>query len=286
MNTPVAFHAFKHGLFKITVLSDGPIALAGEIFAPEASDAERRNILARMDGGDNIADAQSNIPLILTSNDVILVDVGAGARFQPSEGQLEKNLNAVGVNASDVTKIIISHAHPDHIWGMLRDDGSLRFPNAHYYITRAEWDFWMGEKADALPEAVQPFVAGARRDLQAIADRVTFVEDGDEVVPGLGVLSTPGHTAGHISIVIDGEVPLIITVDATASHIVSFEHPDWSFGFDMDPAHARTTRRALLEQALRENAVLLGYHWAYPGVGTVRKEGDSFKLSPVTEAQS
>ena len=286
MNKPVAFHAFRHGLFDITVLSDGPIALAGEIFAPEASDSQRAEVVARMNGADNLADAQSNIPLIVTSNDVILVDVGAGARFQPGEGQLEKNLNAVGVTAGDVTKIVISHAHPDHVWGMVREDGSLRFANARYYITRPEWDFWMGEKADALPEALQPFVAGARRDLQAIADRVTFVGDGDEIVPGLSVLSTPGHTAGHISLVADGSVPLIITVDATASHIVSFERPDWSFGFDMDPELARTTRRALIERAVRENAVLLGYHWAYPGVGTVRKEDGSFKFSPVTEARS
>jgi len=204
MNKPMTFHSFKHGLFDVTVLSDGPIVLDGEIFAPQATDGEREEIVVRLAGADNVAEAQSNIPLIIAANDVILVDVGAGSLFQPGEGQLEGNLNSVGVKAGDVTKIILSHAHPDHIWGMIREDGTLRFSNARYYITRSEWEFWMGEEASALPEAIQPFVTGARRDLQAIADRVTFVEDGDEIIPGLRVLSTPGHTAGHISLVLDG----------------------------------------------------------------------------------
>ncbi|PKA39492.1 MBL fold metallo-hydrolase [Rhizobium sullae] len=286
MSNPGAFYNLKHGTFDITVLSDGPIVLGGEIFAPEGSDSERENIVSRLGGAENTADAQSNIPLIVTSEDTILVDVGAGRLFQPGEGQLEANLNSVGVNARDVTKVVISHAHPDHIWGMLREDGTLRFPNAHFYVSRDEWDFWTGEKARELPDAVQPFVAGARRDLTAIANHVTFVGDGDEVVPGLRVLSTPGHTPGHISLVLDGEAPLIITVDATASQIVSFEHPDWSFGFDMDPEQARITRRALLERAAKDNATLIGYHWSYPGVGSVRKEGETFKFSPVEEVQS
>ena len=286
MNTPVAFYTLRHGLFDVTILSDGPIALPGEIFAPEASHSQREAIVARLNGADNVADAQSNIPLISTENDVILIDVGAGTRFKPSEGQLERNLESLEMRASDVTKIVISHAHPDHIWGMIREDGTLRFSDAHYYISRAEWDFWMGEKASALPEEAQPFVTGARQDLEAIADRVTFVEDGDEIVPGLRVLSTPGHTAGHISLVLEGDVPLIVTVDATASQIVSIEHPDWSFGFDMDPKLARVTRRALLEQAACERAILLGFHWAYPGVGSVEKQGDIFKFTPATGALS
>lgn len=286
MNKPVEFHSFRHGAFDITVLSDGPVVLGGEIFAPEGTDSERGEIIARLAGSDNAADAQSNTPLIVTADDVILVDVGAGPLFQPGEGQLEKNLNSVGLDAQDVTKVIISHAHPDHIWGMTREDGTLRFPNAHYYVSRAEWEFWMGKEADALPDAVQPFVAGARRDLQAIADRVTFVEDGDQIVPGFTVLATPGHTAGHISLVLDGQVPLIITVDATASQIVSIERPDWSFGFDMDPETARTTRRALLERAARDNAVLLGYHWTYPGVGSVRRQGEAFSFTPVEGTRS
>lgn len=288
MTQSADFHSFRHGQFDITVLTDGHIELGGEIFAPEADAEAREDILVRLGGGSGIANAQSNIPLIDTGKELILVDVGAGDRFQPSEGKLEENLRSVGVSSDEITIVIISHAHPDHLWGMLKSDGSLRFPNARYFVSQDEWDFWMGAGGAALPEQMQPFVAGARRDLKAMAQRLTFVHDGDEIVPGLRVLATPGHTAGHISLVLQGEVPLIITVDASASEIVSMEHPEWSFGFDMDPGKAAETRRILLDQAAAENAKLLGYHWTYPGVGRVEKDGDAYRFHGVstTSAQS
>ncbi len=284
--TRSAFHNFRHGEFDITVLSDGPIVLNGELFAPEADDAERAAIVSRLNGKDNTAHAQSNIPLIVRDGQVILVDVGAGKRFQPTEGMLEENLERVGVRADDISVVLISHAHPDHIWGLLRDDGSLRFPKAKYFVGKAEWEFWMGEAASALPAEVQPFVEGARRDLAALQDRVNFLNGGDEIVPGMHVLSTPGHTPGHLSVVLDSDVPLIITVDAVSSEIVSFEHPDWSFGFDMDPAKAKVTRRALLEQASAQNAKLLGFHWTYPGVGRIRKAGDAYEFTSAAGERS
>ncbi len=279
MASQTDFYSFKHGMFAVTVLSDGPILLNGELFAPEATDAERAVVVARLNGSDNMAHAQSNIPLIVTEDDVILIDVGAGNRFQPTEGRLEENLKSAGYSAEDVTIVIISHAHPDHIWGLLRENGELRFPKARHFVGREEWDFWMGDAASALPAEVQPFVEGARRDLNAIADRVTFLNDGDEIVPGLMVIATPGHTAGHLSFQLNADLPLIVTVDAVASDVVAFEKPEWSFGFDMDPDRARVTRRALLDRAVRDNATLLGFHWIYPGVGTVRKDGEAYAFT-------
>ncbi|WP_337270418.1 MBL fold metallo-hydrolase [Oryzifoliimicrobium ureilyticus] len=271
-------YRFRHGEFDITVLSDGPIILHGELFAPEADEAERANIVSRLKGYDNKAHAQSNIPLIVHNKDIILVDVGAGKRFQPTEGMLEENLGRVGLSADDITIVLISHAHPDHIWGLLKDDGSLRFSKAKYFVGKAEWAFWMGEAASALPPEVQPFVAGARRDLSALKDEANFLEDGDQIVAGMHVLATPGHTPGHLSVVLDGDVPLIITVDAVSSDIVSFEHPEWSFGFDMDPAEARVTRRSLMDRAVAQNAKLLGFHWTYPGVGWIKQVGAAYEF--------
>ncbi|AHK47346.1 metallo-beta-lactamase superfamily protein (plasmid) [Ensifer adhaerens OV14] len=285
MENRTDFYTFQHGQFGITMLSDGPILLGGEIFAPEGSKDQREEILLRLQGDRTIAPAQSNIPLIVTTNERILVDVGAGNRFQPTEGQLEENLASAGLNAADITVVILSHAHPDHIWGMLRDDGTLRFPNARYFVGRQEFEYWTGDEASALPDGLQSFVQGARRDLDAIAGHAIFFEDGDEILPGIKAMATPGHTAGHSSFVLEGNTPLVITVDAIASEIVSVEHPDWSFGFDMDVARARETRLALLERIAAKRAKLIGFHWTYPGVGEITRSETGFAFIPAQRAR-
>lgn len=281
MNEITDFHSFRHGEFDITVLSDGPITLPGEIFAPEAAADERALIIERLGGADNSAHAQSNIPLIIRGKEIILIDVGSGSRFQPTEGQLEVNLRRVGVDPDEITTVVLSHAHPDHIWGVTRDDGSLRFKNARHVIGRREWDFWTGPEADALPAKVQPFVEGARHELNVLSDRIIQIEDGDEIVPGLRAVATPGHTAGHLSFTLSGDRPLIVTVDAVANEFVAFEHPEWSFGFDMDRDAARESRKRLLERAVDEDAKLLGFHWSYPGVGTVARQGEAYHFTAI-----
>jgi glyoxylase-like metal-dependent hydrolase (beta-lactamase superfamily II) len=286
MNEITDFHSFRHGNFDVTIMSDGPIELSGEIFAPEANPEERAAVVQRLGGAHNLAHAQSNIPLIVSGEEIVLIDVGAGTRFQPSEGQLETNLGKVGVDTKDITTVILSHAHPDHIWGVTHDDGSLRFDNARYVIGRTEWEFWTGPQANALPAEMQPFVEGARRELEAISGRVSLIDDGDEVIPGLHAIATPGHTPGHMSFILDGDRPLIVTVDAIANEFVAFERPDWSFGFDMDRQVARETRKLLLQRAADRDAKLLGFHWAYPGVGRIMKDGETYRFKPVSEAVS
>lgn len=256
--------------------------LGGEIFAPEGTDQQRDDILSRLKGDHSGAAAQSNIPLIITDEDLILIDVGAGNKFQASEGRLEENLKSVGVGAKDITAVIISHAHPDHLWGLLKADNSLRFPNARYFIGRKEFDFWTGPDAAALPEGMQQFVDGARRDLLAIADIATFFEDGGEIIRGIRAIATPGHTAGHSSFLLEGDIPLIVTVDAIASEIVSVEHPEWSFGFDMDVGLAEKTRSSLLQRVSSENAKLIGFHWSYPGVGRIAFDGTAYTFQSAT----
>jgi hypothetical protein len=114
-------------------------------------------------------------------------------------------------------------------------------------------------------------------DGEIIASEATDGERG-KIVGGLvGVDNAPKAQSN---------IPPIITVDATASQIVSVEHPNWSFGSDMDPETTTTTRQALLEPAARHSAILLGYHRTYPGVGSISKEGETFKFSPMTEARS
>jgi glyoxylase-like metal-dependent hydrolase (beta-lactamase superfamily II) len=188
--------------------------------------------------------------------------------------------HAAGVDSSEITKVVFTHAHPDHIWGTLTEDGSLRFPNARFYIGAAEWSFWMDPDYRAnMPDVLHAFAEGARRDLGAVRDRVVLLRPGDEVVPGIRALSTPCHTPGHLSFELDGDDGMIITADATTSEIVSIEHPDWLFGNDTIPSLAAETRLRLVDRTATDRIKLLGYHWTYPGVGFVERSGGSYRFT-------
>ena len=107
-----------------------------------------------------------------------------------------------------------------------------------------------------------------------------MVKDGDDIVTGIRVLDTAGHTPGHISVEVAGGEGLIITGDTMAVPEVYFPHPDWTFGFDADPAMAVTKRTAMLDRAATDKVKMLGYHWTYPGIGFAERDGTAYRFVP------
>jgi glyoxylase-like metal-dependent hydrolase (beta-lactamase superfamily II) len=274
-------YRFRQGAFDITVLSDGFISVPGPIVAPDGTADERADVLARLGELDSLVQVKTNIPLIRSGQDLILMDIGAGAKYEPTDGRLEGNLRAAGVAPADITKIVFTHAHPDHIWATLADDGSLRYPNATYYVGAAEWDFWMDpDYLTSMPAALHDFARGSQRDLAAVADRMVRLNPGDDVVAGMRALDTAGHTPGHLSFELAGGDGLIVTADVAVNAIVSFEHPDWRFGWDTIPDLAIKNRRPLLDRAATDRTRLLGYHWPYPGLGFAERYGRAFRFVP------
>ncbi len=262
------FHRFTHGAFDITVVSDGFITLPAAVLLPDATPEERQPILARLGGDAAGAPVQANIPLIRHGNDLILVDNGSGTRFQPSAGKLAANLKTLGIEPEAITKVIFTHAHPDHSGATTTDDGKLLYPNADYVVSATEWNFWTDKDYEAhMPAALHGFARGAQRDLFAVKDRLILVKPGQEILPGMQVVETAGHTPGHISLELAGDGNLLITGDACTNDVIFFEHPAWHFGFDTDPELALKNRRMLLDRAASEKIRLLGYHWSYPGFG-------------------
>jgi glyoxylase-like metal-dependent hydrolase (beta-lactamase superfamily II) len=275
--------SFVQGDFAVTVVSDGYITVPIDIVAPEGSPEERSEILRRT-GNLNacLVESKTNIPIIRRGSDLIIVDIGSGDKYQPSDGRLSDNLAASGIDAGAITKVVFTHAHPDHVWGTLKEDGSLRFPNATYYIGAAEWNFWMDPDYLAnMPAELHEFALGAQRDLGAIKDRVVMLKPGDDVVTGLKALDTAGHTPGHLSLEMDGGEGLIITADAATNEIASFRYPKARFGYDTIPELAIRNRARLIERAASDRIKLLGYHWTYPGVGFAERNGNGYRYVPV-----
>ena len=272
-------HTFQQGDFEIKVISDGHIVLPSNVFAPDAPPEERKTLFDALGIGEEVKPA-TNAPLIRSGSDLILVDTGSGTEFQPTAGKLQENIAAAAIDPASITKVVFSHAHPDHIWGTLTE-GGLRFPNAAYYAAAAEWDFWMNpDLKTKMPAEMHPIVDGAQKHLLAVKDRVTMLKPGDDIVTGLTVLDTSGHTPGHISLMVAGGDGLIITGDVVPVPEIFFPHPDWTFAYDSDPALAVTTRKAMLDRAATDKMKLLGFHWTYPGVGYAERKDGAYIYVP------
>lgn len=273
------FHRLTHGAFDITVVSDGFITLPAEILLPDATPEERQAILPRLGGGSQGAPVQANIPLIRYGDDLILIDNGSGTNFQASAGKLAANLRTLGIEPEDVTKVVFTHAHPDHSGATTTPDGRVLYPNAEYFVSEAEWSFWTNKAFEThIPAALHGFARGAQRDLFSVKDRLTIVKPDQEMVPGIQVVDTPGHTPGHISIELAGDGNLLITGDACTNDVIFFEHPDWHFGFDTNPETALKSRKMLLDRAASEKIKMLGYHWSYPGLGYAERKDNSYRF--------
>ena len=270
-------YTFTQGDFEVTVVSDGELALPIDAFLADATPDERVEIVKRLGWTEPNGSPKTNHALLRKGDDVILLDTGSGTKFQPTAGKLLDNLKAAGVDPAAVTKVILTHGHPDHVWGTTDASGALRFPNASYYVGAAEWDFWMDpELINKVPAQMGDFVKGAQREFTAVKDKVTMIKPGDDVVTGIRALDTAGHTPGHLSFEVAGGEGLIVTVDSVLNDVIYFEHPEWKFGFDTVPDLAIQNRKALLDRAATDKIKLLGYHWTSPGVGLAERKGNAY----------
>lgn len=276
-------HRFKHGDFEMAIVSDGHMVVRTSLLAPGAPEPERAEILKSADQTGERYNSPTNVTLIRTRSDLILIDAGAGPNFMPTTGKLVENLAAAGIEAGQITKIVFTHAHPDHIWGVTDDLDELQFPNAAYVVSAAEWRYWTGDDAfRGLSEERHNFVPGARRSLGRIKERLALVKGGDELAPGLRAVDTAGHSPGHISIEVEGGEGLVVGGDAITHFLLSFRHPEWPSQGDQDQGRAAHTRQRLLDRLAADKAKLIGFHLPYPGVGYVERAQNGYRFAPAT----
>jgi glyoxylase-like metal-dependent hydrolase (beta-lactamase superfamily II) len=272
-------HRFKHGEFEIIVVSDGHLVLPTSFLAPEAPPAERAALLKAAGQDTEQYQSPTNITLIRKGSELILIDAGSGDRFMPTAGKLFDNLKDAGIDKASITKVMLTHGHPDHLWGALDELDDVVLPSAAYYVGATEWDFWHGENATrGLPAERAGFVTGARRRFDAIKDRVKMVKPGDDIITGVRVIDTAGHTQGHVSLEIAGGEGLIVGGDVLTHPLISFAHPEWRTTADHVPDLAVTTRKTLLERLAADKSRLIGFHLAYPGVGRVERKASAYQF--------
>ncbi len=271
------------GGLKLTTVSDGHLNLPSTMAAPGIDEKLRTAAFQKAGQSGDTVRSPLNVTLIESGQEKILVDVGSGPHFMGSAGKLAENMESAGIDPEAITKVVYTHAHPDHVWGTVNDFDELSFPNAAYYISEAEWNFWMsGDVLTKLPKERHGFAVGAQRNLKAAKEKLTTIKPGKELIAGVNIIDTSGHTPGHISLEIGaGKDLAIILGDALTHPVISFEHPDWKPAVDQEADKAVKTRKSLLNKLASEGHRVIGYHLPEPGVGRVAKSGSVFTYEPL-----
>ncbi len=285
--TNAAVYHFKVGDFNAMVVSDGTLSFPASFFVPKADPKAVTAVLTEHFLSPEDVFAHVNALYIETGEHRVLIDTGAGNLFGPTAGHLLENLEAAGVATTDIDTVILTHAHPDHIGGILDADGQLRLPNARFYISQVESDFWTTDTVE-MPKSLldeetrSGLIATAKGHLTAIRDRTTLIAMGDEVIPHIQAVDSAGHTPGQTSYLItSGEESLLATGDVFFSDPLNLENPDWEVVFDDDPVQGVMARRELLDTATAERRLLLVPHMPFPGLGHVRTQGNAYGWEPI-----
>lgn len=265
---------FNIGAITCTVLSDGSNTMDVEQIA-KTMPASEEDIAAAYEALDlDVAALENhyNCLLIQTDDDTILVDTGFGIGRNEHTGQIFEGMAEHDVQPTDITKVIITHAHGDHIYGLTDEEDNLNFPNATVLFNAVEWNYWYAQgkaKGPALTvlEKVKPQKHGF------------FVNE--EIVPGVLPLAAYGHTPGHTALLIESEGEQMVHLVDTLHRLIQFAHPNWSITFDTHKHQSEPTRRDLLGRAAEGEILTMFYHLPFPGLGHVTQEGDAYRWNPI-----
>ena len=276
-----SFYRFKLGTIEITVVSDGTLAFPAEtLWGDRAEDA--RGLLTSTFQPPSPVGLQINTILVNTGDKLVLIDAGCGVdKFQKTAGGLIGNLAAAGYAPGDIDMILFTHLHFDHLWGISdHENASLLFPSAEFVACEAEVAFWSApEWANKVSPALRPLVTQA--NLKLASPRLRLIKAAAEVVPGVTTFDTAGHTPGHISVHISsGSEEMLLTGDVVVNSAVSFLHPEWPFGFDLDVPLATKARMAFLDRAAADKTLVGSYHLLFPGFGHVVREESGYRWLP------
>jgi glyoxylase-like metal-dependent hydrolase (beta-lactamase superfamily II) len=276
------YYRFKLGTIEITVISDGMLAFPAEtLWGDRAEDA--RGLLTSAFQPASPVGLQLNTILVNTGDKLVLIDAGGGVdgKFQKTAGALPANLAAAGYAPGDIDMILLTHGHSDHLWGISDyKNETLLFPWAEFVASETEVKFWNAPELTAkVSPALKPEVT--RANLKLASPRLRLIKAGTEVAPGVTTIDTAGHTPGHMSVHLSsGSKQLLLTADAVVNSTVSFQHPEWPFGFDQDVPLAAKARLAFLDRAATDKTLVGGYHFPFPGFGHVVREGSGYRWLP------
>lgn len=289
---------FRHGQFECTVVTDGLI----QVGAPHptftvSNDSEIDSLLTDAFLPVDRMSIEQNILVVNTGERLILFDTGAGVNaqfgvktFGTQVGRAIHNLRAAGIEPEQIDIVALTHAHPDHCWGLVDDDGHLLYPNAQVAVSAIDLDYWTDLSVLCKPEGLEMSEAmrdqfrGAHKNLTPYveAGQVSRLSDGQVIAPGVTCHLRPGHSPGHMLYRIESEGQLLtVWGDICHHHVLLLAHPEWGIRFDYDQAAAARTRMQVFDEVIESRSTVLAYHFPFPGRGHLRRVNGRLDWVPI-----
>ena len=281
--SPLETRSLKLGGFRVLTVRDGMRASGApnETFGTNQPAEAVGALLA-----ENFLPADSFVnsftpTLVDTGSEVVLFDTGMGEGGRGAGmGRLLEGLNYAGYTPDQVSVVVITHMHGDHIGGLM-EGGKPAFPTARDVTGRTEYDFWVNPERMGTP--AEQGHQGVLAKVQPLAEKLTFIENEGEVVPGIRGLDAFGHSPGHMIFRVESEGKALLLTADTANHFVlSLQRPDWEVRFDMDKAQAAATRKKVFDMIATDRLAFIGYHMPFPAAGFVEKAGEGYRFVPVS----
>lgn len=283
-----AFYRFQFGDAEMTLVSDGPI-LSGDpkvTFRGAPKEEIDRVLLASLLPTDKLV-LEQNILVMNSGGKTVVFDTGMGPSkaFGPKAGRFLQNLVASGIDPAEVDAVVLSHAHADHVAGLLTQDGSRAFPNAQLYIEQTDFEFWTSADKTGSRRAV--LHDHAARSLLPNRDRIVFIRDGQEFLPGIQAMLTPGHSPGHMIFMISsGGKTLSYIADLGRHHILNVETPRLQFIGDTDMDQCVASRLRAFDMLAANRIPVISCHYPWPGLGHLASWGDRYRYYPAAMEMS
>jgi glyoxylase-like metal-dependent hydrolase (beta-lactamase superfamily II) len=275
-----AVQRFKIGDSVVTALSDGFFQMDASLF-PEVDDDGFKAALLAAFQDPTVFLAAVNAYVIDDGTDVHIIDSGTGSVFGPTLGKLPKTLAAAGYSPEQVKSLIVTHLHPDHIGGAVKD-GKPVYPNAEMVVNGTDHAFWTDPANQAKsPDSVKPFFDLAMAAVQGYEGRVRLFEGEADILPGITAYPLPGHTPGHTGFVLaSGNDAVLFWGDVVHMPALQVADPAVSIVFDVDPETAKKTRQTVMDRAATDRIMVAGMHMDFPGIGYLERRDKGYHFVP------
>lgn len=277
-------YSYKIGDIEVISVYDGVWQNPG--FGAIAKDVPEADVIAALEKAGTTTEfipIEFAFTVVKTAGRTILIDGGTGGQLAPTAGLASKGgLAAAGITPDMVDTVIISHMHPDHIFGLMEKETNAQvYKNAEILVNETEYNFWTDPSIiPKLPERRQ----GLAKRIQATFPNWTNVTQfsGDkELAPGINSVESFGHAPGHTSFRISSNGDdLTLIGDAIIVPALFLANLDWQLSFDADKDQATATRKAIVDQAITDNLMIGGYHFGFPNAGKIEKDGNSHVFVP------